>query len=461
MVQVGSDGAPPLGVIDALGHDDIARMVVGHTAALPIGSVTAIQASWGRGKTDVLRRAFENYASLAKTDAEGPLWLNPWRYGTPDLLTPLVKALVPRLSTSERHSPRVRAIVRSLLKAANATLFKSASVIVPVQGLVQRWEDIGDELIDELLSTPTEDAADPDPIAAMSDRFRELVASVLEESAVPLAVCIDDIDRCLPAYQVAILESLHFLTSAGARCVFFVAIDPELVKEAASTHYGTRNFDTERYLDKLFDLRVQLPGLLSTDAANLARALLERTSVASGELFSHAIAEGLGVTTEQLVVVFTESLFLPSLRNPRFVDRLVTRLYLLALARRALGEPHLDPTDLLPLVQWSALTLRFPTVRHLFQNLNTDPSEEGVSEWSGNLYGLQIALATDRPYWERVTPDNIWTERIADARKSLATIFTMIPDTPELGNLLTSYGEPGEASAKLQRADSILKRAGL
>ena len=44
-------------------------------------------------------------------------------------------------------------------------------------------------------------------------------------------------------------ESIHFLTSANANCHFLIAVDPQLVEQAAVSHYKVRSFDTEQFLD--------------------------------------------------------------------------------------------------------------------------------------------------------------------------------------------------------------------
>ncbi|MBI2300095.1 MAG: hypothetical protein HYU66_14320 [Armatimonadetes bacterium] len=84
---------------DALGHD---RLMKGLLESLFLidpfrvqsGSVVALQASWGRGKTDLLARiARETYRDGLSRYLAPALWVNPWQYGSPDLLSPMVAQL--------------------------------------------------------------------------------------------------------------------------------------------------------------------------------------------------------------------------------------------------------------------------------------------------------------------------------------------------------------------------------
>src|SRR5262245_32787141 len=88
---------------DALRHREVAGAVIRHMDALPLGSVISIQGSWGRGKTDVLARAYVELQERARREGHpAPLWLNPWQYGTPDLIRPVVVNLLSRLRPEQR-----------------------------------------------------------------------------------------------------------------------------------------------------------------------------------------------------------------------------------------------------------------------------------------------------------------------------------------------------------------------
>jgi hypothetical protein len=88
---------------DSLAHDQIASALIRHLKILPRGSVIAVQGSWGRGKTDILTRLDLLLTAGSKEgSAVRPVWINPWQYGVPDLLTPLVLELIERVNPEER-----------------------------------------------------------------------------------------------------------------------------------------------------------------------------------------------------------------------------------------------------------------------------------------------------------------------------------------------------------------------
>ena len=145
-------------------------------------------------------------------------------------------------------------------------LFKAVSIVTPFGDIISAAERPIDDLLKSLLDGDNQAEIDADPVYTMAERFKELVDEYL--AATPseqgrLLICVDDLDRCLPDHQIAMLEAIYFLTGAQAQCSFVIAIDPVLVQRAAHSHYKTTGFDSDQYLSKLFDLRLNLPSLRS------------------------------------------------------------------------------------------------------------------------------------------------------------------------------------------------------
>jgi hypothetical protein len=382
----------PKAPFDALLHQEVADAVSGHVIALPPGSVLSVQGSWGRGKTDVLARVFDRFAAAAEGgDRPEPLWLDPWQYGTPDLIRPVVVELLARMPPEARRSRRLRLAARTLLRASNAMMFKALTVVAPFGDVIEAAKPAVDEMINGLLEPGGDTAEDADPVAAMAERFRELVEELLartDRGGGPLLVCVDDLDRCLPDHQIAMLEAVHFLTSAGANCSFLIALDPVLVQQAAVTHYRTDGFDSNQYLDKLFDLRVNLPALQPTSIEALIRAELRRPVRAGGAepTMAEILRAGLDVGPDQVRAAFGRVFCVPELTNPRLVHRVFERLRLAATANAAARASSLasevrgaDRLD--ALVVWCAIAERWPQLRQILQASPDD-------NWSVNLQGI-------------------------------------------------------------------------
>jgi hypothetical protein len=409
VIIVDTDLMVPARRRDALGHQEFAACVARHLDVLGPGSVIALQGSWGRGKTDVLDRVFQHFKQRTADRGPAPIKIDPWRYGTPDLVRPVVVALLERLPGSGwKQDEKLKRVVQTLLRAGNMMLFKAVTMVMPtpVGEIVGAGEKPFGDLIAGLFSgEPAERLVDPDPVEVMAERFRELIQRYLElrgDDGGTMLICVDDLDRCLPDHQIAMLEAIHFLTSADARCSFLVALDPMLVQQAAIAHYGTDKFDSNKYLDKLFTIRVSLPELRDESVKSLLRtelACLRPMSAAAApqavQSVGSLLPDGLGVTAEQLEHAFAEVFRLPELKNPRMIHKTCDRIMLMALANAAKPDPRLVGTDrVYAIVVWCAIAERWPELRQILQD--TAPSG-----WANNLsivcrsYGFTAGFASE------------------------------------------------------------------
>jgi hypothetical protein len=389
---------------DALGHDVVAQAVAGHITGLPPGSVISVQGPWGRGKTDVVTRVFDLYSQDPR--APEPLWIDPWRYGRPDLIRPVVVALLDRMRNKRpENGDRFRKAAASLLHASNAMLFKAVEVFVPFGAIAGAAQPSVDKLIDDVLTRDDQQQpdADADPVHEMAVRFYELVDEVLAQEnraarpgqdqadrlGKPLLICVDDLDRCLPDHQIAMLEAIHFLTSAGANCSFLVALDPVLVRQAAITHYRTDGFDSNQYLDKLFHLRVNLTALQPGRIGELVDVELAAPASRDGaHVPATVLLEGLGAEPAAVKASFETVFYVPELTNPRLVHRVFERLCLAAAANAGHDHPGLrDQAGLGDLVAWCAVAERWPQVRQMLQ---ASPEQNWMANLTAicNLYGI-------------------------------------------------------------------------
>jgi KAP family P-loop domain len=439
---------------DGLGHDGLAIAIAEHMETLPPGSVVAIQGPWGRGKTDVLRRVHSVLQERSGKDAPAPLWLNPWQYGSPNLIAPLVVQLLQRIPQAQRSgNVRLRRAAETLLRAGNAIAFKALSVVVPFGEVLQAGKGPIEDLIGELFD-PKAGAApvDVDPVKAMADRFRELVDEYLTraEFCGPLVICVDDLDRCLPDHQIAMLEAIHFLTAADARAYFVVALDPTLVKQAAGAHYAGLGFDTNQYLDKLFDMRLNLRTIGSVALeeliqANLARELVVRDEAVSVEA---VLSDFLHLDGDELRGILVRALYLLELANPRFIARVLDRLVLFArgeLALHAGGEPF-DATSAAALIRLLTMSERWPAIRATLQA--SDPEE-----WHSTLEYCALFCGWNPPSWVRKQLDEGKAEL-----QGMHSLTSRLPDPerhPDVGQFLYETlvlgAETGKTLGELDR----------
>lgn len=403
---------------DVLRHEAMANCILEKAPYLPPGAVIAVQGPWGRGKTDVLARIARTSLSKKRPDwiACETVWINPWQYGTPDLLTPLVIGLLERVPKTKRSSSKsLRIAAETIIRAGANFGLKAASLIVPGAGLLKEAAGPVDDLLKGLFSAlKEEDVAPPetDPVSKMADRFRELVKAVLAANKAGknerLVICIDDLDRCLPDRQVALLEALRFLTSTGAAAIFLVALDPALARQAVVAHYGTTAFDPDRYLDKMFHLRVNLTALNRRQLIELVNGHLERVVPCPFtpyplkqclgnlvELYKNVWTssgnqwqkEEISPSIDKLAEAFADALAVRDLRNPRIIDRIFQRLFLIAISGLSAEDIGIQlEADLTRFIMWLGIIERWPDVRAAFQNADDDRDDM----W-GSLKGRRLA----------------------------------------------------------------------
>lgn len=81
--------------------------------------------------------------------------------------------------------------------------------------------------------------------------------SLLPEKGERLVVFVDELDRCNPSYAVKVLERIkHYF--ANERITFVFSVNTNELQHTIRKHYGD-DFNATRYLDRFFDIRVELP----------------------------------------------------------------------------------------------------------------------------------------------------------------------------------------------------------
>ena len=410
---------------DCLGHDRIARSILEKVAILPPASMISIQGPWGRGKTDILARiAVANYAGKTQHRlTPKAIWINPWQYGTPDLLSPIVIALLKRIHPKKRtQGTALWKAAESIIKAGIGFGLKATAVTLPGGKLFEAAADEAKSLLEGLFRARELDhdnKPDLDPVSEMGIRFTELVREVLASEGSPpesrLLICLDDLDRCLPHRQVALLEALHFLVSAGAQATILVALDPALARQSVITHYGTDMFDPERYLDKMFDLRVTLPAISGDILKTLIKRQLampvrfEDTEVSRSEL----AATRCGQLFTDLEAAFEKALFLPDFCNPRMIGRILQRIYLLACSDVSF-KMQVNPEDRWVLVLWLALLERRPEFRAAIRGAATSEEKAKRLEKMREAYSFDTSTRTRTRQTPPQTPYPTFTSEFVE-----------------------------------------------
>lgn len=85
----------------------------------------------------------------------------------------------------------------------------------------------------------------------------EFFSKLLPERGNRLVIFIDELDRCKPTYAIKLLEQIkHYMMNDQITFVF--SVNFEQLQHTIKCCYGA-DFDASRYLDRFFDLRMELP----------------------------------------------------------------------------------------------------------------------------------------------------------------------------------------------------------
>lgn len=244
--------------------------------------VIAVDASWGFGKSTFLEMWRKSY----EAGGGKVVWWNAWENDfVEDVFVSLFEEIGDQITAA---NPKARAAKGHAKQAAKSLLKHGVPMAIRIAtaGLLSGHELEGKGL-DQLLESASSDYLDSYLERKQGiKKFREQLQKFVEEQAgdsggdcLPIAIVVDELDRCRPAFALQALETIKHLFGING-LVFVLGLDLEQLGNAIQGAYGP-HFDGKGYLRRLIDVKLGLP---EPDIDKFVDALIMRYEIS--ETFS-------------------------------------------------------------------------------------------------------------------------------------------------------------------------------
>jgi len=255
----------------------LARLIASIETRTPL--VIGVSGAWGSGKTTLLRRIESmlkdggDYFEAGEQDqfrACKTVWFDAWKYqGETELLVALVRRILQEMQRGGLGDKFKAILAREEVGQGydlvemfiNAFQFKFGGLGAELQVKL----DPQKHRIESPFETNTAffdyfEAAFENLLALWVHGLNAEYSQISDGKGA-LVVFIDDLDRCLPAKTVQVLEAIKlFLDKKG--CIFVLGADADRVRGAVKEHYQSfSEHESAEYLEKIIQLRFNLPAV--------------------------------------------------------------------------------------------------------------------------------------------------------------------------------------------------------
>lgn len=245
---------------DAVGRNQYLNTFISALNSVNKSTYISIDANWGAGKTVFMKQIeYINYCPLENFSAPDledivlssfqdkyvVFYYNAWENDHhDDPLQSLLFSLIDKLYTDDKRIAKVKALVTQAAKSIAKEALKSLT-----KGIVDVDKISDVTTVEDLVSS----------ITAVNDRKQAIsgiISQVLPDNK-KLLLIIDELDRCNPEFAMRLLEvAKHYYNDDAI--VFVLSTNNRQLVHTVRKYYGD-DFDGYGYLDKLYDLILELP----------------------------------------------------------------------------------------------------------------------------------------------------------------------------------------------------------
>lgn len=257
--------------------------------------VLGINATWGHGKTFLLKKWAEDLAKAKYPVVTFDTWANDFsKDPLVGFMSELYEALDPWLkdiAPAKAAMKKVKKSVTKVLSAGVGIVAGGAAAGLAEAGLNMFTGklDISENTTDAIAGSVADNAGriaekalkEHKEIKQAISEFKKNLEGLIKAiegnkkgKQLPLYIFIDELDRCRPTYAIELLENIKHLF--GVKGVFFiVAINKEQLCHSIQAVYGN-SFDSAAYLGRFFDQEYTLP---EPDNLRYANHLFEKYKI--------------------------------------------------------------------------------------------------------------------------------------------------------------------------------------
>lgn len=227
------------------------------TAADDLPLTIGLYGPWGSGKSSFMNICRD----LLDRGSVPTVGFNPWKYDRRDevwhALIQTVLTEIQHRVVLERESSRAARIKGVLATAGRlsrtASWLLARRAVVPLTGGILASEDA--DAVQQAWGASGEEYRHVNEFEA---DFAEVVDTYTDGGR--LVLFIDDLDRCTPDAAITVLDALKLFLGSSS-CVFVLAMDHDVMVEAAALRLGGDPTRGRQYLEKLVQFPYHLPAV--------------------------------------------------------------------------------------------------------------------------------------------------------------------------------------------------------
>lgn len=228
-------------------------------------SCFAINGTWGIGKSYVLEKLEKQllfYQNEETTlDQYFVFHFNCWEYDYyEEPLIAIVSSMLEEIRTKERlFSENARAHILSAVKFVFSKLYESSSnwlndkIGIDPKSITDGLTEIHNAAIANIDETSQYDKYLA--FKQVLSTLRQKIHDIAEERTIIFVV--DELDRCIPEYQIKVLERLHHIFNEIDNMQVILSIDKSQLERTIKKMFGEQ-VDTQKYLAKFIKFEIHL-----------------------------------------------------------------------------------------------------------------------------------------------------------------------------------------------------------